>query len=155
MTDPDAASFHTQRQKVRVVLGAPAFIKGWLIATTLWAGGVCLIATIANMVFPLQEGSGAEYVLGLAVAVLFYGFGIALVFAAPLAWVLAYALRPVRNQWVHIAAFFTAPTLVFWTLSGLLGIGWDLQGLGLWATAGAAAAVGRWAIRKDAQAVQL
>lgn len=136
------------------MFGAPAFIKGWLIGTTLWVGGPCLIVTATNVVFALQEGSGLEHVLGLAVTVLFYGYGIALVFAAPLAWVLAYLLRPVRNQWIHVGAFFAVPTFVFWTLAGLLGFGWTPSVLGLWATVGAAAAFGRWAIRKDAQTAQ-
>lgn len=78
---------------------------------------------------------------------LFYGYGIALLAGAPLAWLLAFLLRPVRNQWVHIGAFFAVPTLSFGVLGGLPGLGWHPWLLGLWATVGAATAVGRWAIR--------
>jgi hypothetical protein len=80
--------------------------------------------------------------------VIFWGYGIALVIAAPLGWVLAYLLRPVRNQRIHILAFLVAPTVVFWAVGGLLGL-WHPGLLGIWATVGAAAAVGRGAIRKD------
>lgn len=81
--------------------------------------------------------------------VILYGFGVSLVFAAPLAWVLAYLLRPVRNQWMHIGAFFAVPTLVFWLLGSVLGLGWQPWLLIPMATVGAAAAIGRWAIHKD------
>lgn len=70
----------------------------------------------------------------------------------PLAWVLAYLLRPVRNQWIHVAAFFAVPTLVFWMLAGLLGFGSHSGLWGLWAHGRAAAAIGRWAIRQDVSA---
>ncbi|MBT2550849.1 hypothetical protein [Arthrobacter sp. ISL-65] len=70
-----------------------------------------------------QSESGQNNVAGIAVTVLWYGFGIALVFAAPPAWILGYLLRPALNQWVHVAVFFAAPTLVFWVLGGPLGLG--------------------------------
>jgi hypothetical protein len=78
-----------------------------------------------------------------------YGFGVALLFAAPLAWVLAYLLRSVRNQWIHIGAFFAVPTVAFWLLGSVLGFGWQPLMLIPWSTVGAAAAIGRWAVRKD------
>ena len=87
--------------------------------------------------------------------VLMYGYGIALAFAAPLAWVLGYLLRPVENQWIHVAVFFAAPTLALWTLGGVLGFGWTAENLGLWATVGAAAAFGRWSVRKQVELVPL
>ena len=74
---------------------------------------------------------------------------VALVFAAPLACVLAYLLRPVRQQWIHIRAFFAVPTLAFWLLGSVLGLGRQPWLLIPWATVGAAAAIGRWAVRKD------
>lgn len=78
---------------------------------------------------------------------------IALVFAAPLAWVLGYLLRPARNQQIHVGVYFAVPTMVFWTLGGLLGLGWTVENLGFWATVGAAAALGRWAVRRQADLV--
>lgn len=50
----------------------------------------------------------------------------------------------------HVAAFFAVPALTFWTAAGLLGISWHPESLGIWATVGTAAAIGRWAIRKEA-----
>lgn len=137
----------------RVVLGSSAFIKGWLIAVLLWVTPLGLFLVARELIASAQSGDGTTHAPGVALAVLLYGFGAALVFAAPLAWVLAYLLRPVRNQWVHVAVFFAAPTLVFWTAGGLLGFGWSLGALGFWATVGAAAAIGRFAVRKNAALV--
>ncbi|ALV43215.1 hypothetical protein AU252_20320 [Pseudarthrobacter sulfonivorans] len=134
----------------RVVLDASSFIKAWLIATTLWVGVMLIVALLAYGVPTVLSGEDAVHLWGAGLALAFYGYGIALVFAAPLAWVLAYLLRPVRQQWIHITAFFAVPTLAFWAVAGLLGFGWHPGWLGLWATVGAAAAVGRWSIRKDA-----
>lgn len=102
-----------------------------------------------------QSESGWTYVPGIAVTVLWYGFGAALLFAAPLAWLLGYLLRPVLHQWIHVAVFFAVPTLVFWVIGGLLEFGWTLEALGFWATVGAAAAIGRLAVRKNVDLVQV
>ncbi|MET3923207.1 hypothetical protein [Arthrobacter sp. UYEF20] len=133
----------------RVVLDAYAFIKGWLIATSLWVGLLLLLVAAGYGVPAARDGTDAGYVWGYLGIVVFYGFGVSLVFAAPLAWVLAYLLRPVRNQWIHIGAFFTVPTLAFWLLGSVLGLGWQPLLLIPWATVGAAAAIGRWAVRND------
>lgn len=135
----------------RVVLYASSFIKGWLIATTLWVGAMLTVALFVLGVPTVRDGEDAGYLWGAGLSLAFYGYGIALVFAAPLAWVLAYLLRPVLEQWIHIAAFFVVPTLAFWAVAGLLGFGWHPGWLGLWATAGAASAIGRWSIGKDAR----
>jgi hypothetical protein len=133
-----------------VVLTAPAFIKGWLIATTLWVGVLFLMVALMYGLPTLRSGTEAGHLWGVAAMVLFYGYGIALVFGAPLAWVLAYLLRPVSKQWIHVAAFFTVPAVTFWATAGLLGMGWHPGLLALWSTVGTAAAIGRWAIRYDA-----
>ena len=99
-------------QPARVVLTAPAFIKGWLIATTLWVGVLFLVVAFGYGVPTLLSGTDAGHLWGVAGMVLLYGYGIALVFAAPLAWVLAYLLRPVSKQWIHVAAFFLVPALL-------------------------------------------
>lgn len=134
----------------RVVLDAYAFIKGWLIATSFWVGVVLLLVAAGYGVPASRDGTDAGHVWGFLGMVILYGFGVSLVVAAPLAWVLAYLLRPVRNQWIHIGAFFAVPTLGFWMLGSVLGFGWQPWLLIPWATVGAAAAIGRWAIRKDA-----
>lgn len=148
MTLGDAAQPQAVRAH-RVVLGAYAFIKGWLIATSLWVGLLLFLVVVLYGVPAARDGTDTGYVWGLLGMGVFYGFGVALVFAAPLAWVLAYLLRPVRNQWVHIGAFFAVPTIVFWLLGSALGLGWQPWLLMPWATVGAAAAIGRWAVRKD------
>jgi len=132
-----------------VVLDAYAFIKGWLIASTLWVGLLLVLVAAGYGLSAARDGTDAGHVWGLLGMVILYGFGVSLVFAAPLAWVLAYLMRPVRNQWIHIGAFFAVPTLVFWLLGTVLGLGWQPLLLIGWATVGVAAAIGRWAIRKD------
>ncbi|PNI07732.1 hypothetical protein CXX84_15560 [Arthrobacter sp. AFG7.2] len=134
----------------RVVLDAYGFIKGWLIATSLWVGALLLVVAVYFGVPAAWNGTDAGHVWGLLGIAIFYSFGVALVFAAPLAWVLAYVLRPVGNQWVHIVAFFFVPTLTFWVLGSVLNFGWQPVMLIPWATVGVAAAIGRWAIRRDA-----
>jgi hypothetical protein len=133
----------------KVVLDAYGFIKGWLIATSLWVGVLLLVVAAVYGVPAVRDGTDLGYVWGLLGIAVFYGFGAALLFAAPLAWVLAYLLRPVRNQWIHIGAFFAVPTVAFWLLGSVLGFGWQPLMLIPWATVGAAAATGRWAVRKD------
>jgi hypothetical protein len=133
----------------RVVLDAYAFIKGWLIATSLWVGLLLLLVAAYVGLPAARDGADAGHVWGFLGMAVLYGFGVALVFAAPLAWVLAYLLRPVRNQWIHIGAFFAVPTLAFWLLGSVLGLGWQPLLLIPWSTVGVAAAIGRWAVRKD------
>ena len=132
-----------------MVLDAYAFIKGWLIATSLWVGFLLLLVAAHYGVAAALDGTDAGHVWGLLGMAILYGFGVSLVVAAPLAWALAYLLRPVRNQWIHIGAFFAVPTLAFWLLGSVLGLGWQPWLLIPWATVGAAAAIGRWAVRKD------
>lgn len=117
--------------------------------------GLLLIVIAQELGSPAPSESGGNHWPGLAVMVLMYSYEIALVFAAPLAWVLGYLLRTVQNQWIHIGVFFAAPTLVFWVLGSLLGLGWTIESLGFRATVGAAAAFGRWAVRKQVELVPL
>ena len=141
-----------QPQAVRshgVILDAYTFIKGWLIATSLWVGVLMLLVAAYYGVPAARDGTDTGHVWGFLGMAILYGFGVSLVVAAPLAWVMAYLLRPVLNQWIHIGAFFAVPTLVFWLLGSALGLGWQLWLLIPWATVGVAAAIGRWAIRKD------
>jgi hypothetical protein len=134
----------------RVVLDTSSFIKGWLIATTLWVGVMLIVAPFVLGVPTVLGETDVAHHLGAGLSLAFYGYGIALVFAAPLGLVLAYLLRPVKQQWIHITAFFVVPTLAFWAVAGLVGFGWHPGWLGLGVSVGAASAVGRWSIRKDA-----
>jgi hypothetical protein len=133
----------------RVVLDSYGFIRGWLIATSLWVVLLLLVVAAYFGIPAVRNGTDAGHMWGLLGMAVFYGFGVALVFAAPLAWVLAYLLRPVQEQWVHVGAFFVVPTLAFWLLGSVLGFGWQPVMLIPWSTVGAAAAIGRWAVRKD------
>lgn len=132
-------------QSYKVVLDAYGFIKGWLIATSLWVGVLLLLVTAFYVVPGLRSGTDDSHVWGLLGMAVFYGFGVSLLFAAPLAWVLAYFLRPVKNQWIHVGAFFAVPTVTFWLMGSVLAFGWQPWMLVPWATVGAAAAIGRWA----------
>jgi hypothetical protein len=122
-----------------VILTGQALFKGWAITTTLWLIG--LYAVLA------ATSQGFWFNLGLMV--LMYGYGVSFFIGLPLGWILGRLLRPIRNQWLHVAAYFVVPTLCFWALGSLLGFGWTLEALGLWATVGLAAALGRLAVWKD------
>ena len=122
-----------------VILTGRALFKGWAITTTLWLVGLDIVLAATSQGF----------LLDLALMVLMYGYGIALVTGVPLAWILGRLLRPIRNQWIHVAAFFIVPTLGFWALGSVLGFGWSVGALGLWATVGFAAALGRRAVWRD------
>jgi hypothetical protein len=83
--------------------------------------GVLLLLVAAGYGVPAsRDGTDAGHVWGFLGMAILYGFGVSLVVAAPLAWVLAYLLRRVRNQWIHIGAFFAVPTLAFWLLGSVL-----------------------------------
>lgn len=132
-----------------MILDAYAFIKGWLTGTSL--GLVLLLCWVsASYGAPDgREGTGAGRIWGLLGIATLYGVGVALVFAAPLAWILAYLLRPIQDQRIHVGAFFVVPTMAFWLAGGILGLGWQPFLLLPWSAVGAVAAIGRWAIRKD------
>ncbi|SDL16650.1 hypothetical protein SAMN04487913_106219 [Arthrobacter sp. ok362] len=85
----DAAQPQTVRSH-RVVLDAYAFIKGWLIATSLWVGVLLLLVAAGYGVPASRDRTDAGHVWGLLGMTILYGFGVSLVVAAPLAWVLAY-----------------------------------------------------------------
>ncbi|QDG88142.1 hypothetical protein [Pseudarthrobacter sp. NIBRBAC000502770] len=63
--------------------------------------------------------------------VLVYGYGVSFVIGVPLGWILGRLLRPVRNQWTHLGAFFIVPTLCFCALGSLIGFCWTPEALGL------------------------
>ena len=68
-----------------VVLDAYAFIKGWLIATSLWVGVLLLLVAAGYGVPTWRDGTDAGHVWGLLGMAILYGFGVSLVVAAPLA----------------------------------------------------------------------
>lgn len=123
-----------------VILTGHAVFKGWAITTTLWLAGFCALTAVFSH----------EFSFSLLLMIIMFGYGIGLVLGLPIGWVVGYLLRPIRRQLVHVAAFFVLPTLTFWVLSSVLGFGWTMGGLAFWATVGAAAALGRLAVWKDA-----
>lgn len=134
----------------RVVLDSYAFLKGWFIASMLWLAGLAAVILISDAIFAMETGRSDSYMSGILPMILLYGFGVAILAGIPLGALLAFLLRPVENQWLHVAAFFAAPTLIFWLLGGILGLGFGLALLGLWSTVGLASAIGRLAVRRNA-----
>jgi hypothetical protein len=65
----------------RVVLDAYAFIKGWLIATSLWVGLLLLLVEAYVGLPAARDGADAGHVWGFLGMAVLYGFGVALVFA--------------------------------------------------------------------------
>lgn len=137
------------RQASRVVLDAYGFIKGWMIATSLWVGVLLLVVGTYFGIPAARTGLEASQLLGILGMAIFYGYGVSLLFAAPLGWFLSFLLRPVGRQSIHIGAFFAVPTIAFWLVGNALGLGWKPWHLIPWSTVGAAAAAGRWAVRND------
>jgi hypothetical protein len=62
----------------RVVLDAYAFIKGWLIATSLWVGVLLLLVAAGYGVPASRDGTDAGHVWGFLGMVILYGFGVSL-----------------------------------------------------------------------------
>ena len=97
----------------RVTFGPTAFVTGYAIACLL----VALIATVA-----IGWGTSRDFwgYLWIIVIAAFYAAGIGLVTAAPVGLALGLLLRDVPNQWLHVLAFFLVPTLLAWTVIGLI-----------------------------------
>ncbi|MGN8132487.1 hypothetical protein [Paenarthrobacter sp. 22069] len=121
------------------ILTGRALFKGWAITTTLWLIGL----------YTVLAATSQGFLLNLALMIGTYGYTAALFLGLPLGWLLGLLLRPIRNQWIHIGAFFIVPTFAFWALGSLFGFGWTLEALGLWATVGLASAFGRLAVWND------
>ena len=85
MASGDAAQPQLVRSN-RVVLDAYGFIKAWLIATSLWVAVLLLVVAAFFGIPAVQNGTNAGHVWGFLGMAVFYGFGVALLFAAPLSW---------------------------------------------------------------------
>lgn len=97
----------------RVTFGPTAFVTGYAIACLL----VAAIATVA-----IGWGTSRDFwgYLWIIVIAAFYAAGIGLVTAAPVGLALGLLLRGVRNQWLHVLAFFLVPTVLAWVVIGFL-----------------------------------
>jgi len=96
-----------------VILPGRALIKGWAITTTLWL--IELYAVLA--------ATSQGFLFDLALMIGMYGYAASIIPGLPLAGLMGYLLRPIRNQWIHLAAFFVVPTVGFWALGSLFGFG--------------------------------
>ncbi|MHA7306085.1 hypothetical protein ACX80E_12695 [Arthrobacter sp. TMN-49] len=90
--------------------GAPAVLIGWAVTFLVF----CLGLTVFGF---LGEGGFAG--LSLLLVVLFYGFPVAASVGLPLAILIAWPLRRVRDQRLHVLAFALATgtvtaVLMFW-----------------------------------------
>lgn len=94
-----------------VVLDAYAFIKGWLLATSLWVG-IALVLVAAYYGVLAARGGADGGVWELKGLVVLCGFGAASVFPAPLARVLASDLRPVGGHKYHVRTVESPPQAI-------------------------------------------
>ncbi len=69
---PQAVRLH------RVVLDAYVFIKGWLIATSLWVGVLLLLVAAGYGVPASRDGTDTGHVWGFLGMAILYGFGVSL-----------------------------------------------------------------------------
>ncbi|EMY32470.1 hypothetical protein D477_019953, partial [Arthrobacter crystallopoietes BAB-32] len=128
----------------KVTFGPLAFFAGFLATIATFSLAVMMISVIGGTfswrhVWPT---------FGMAVVVLLYAGAIGLVIGAPIAFLLGLALRPVRNQGLHVLAFFIVITAVAWLIFSVMYGGAALETLWLAGLIGACAAVGRAAVWK-------
>ncbi|WP_146069612.1 hypothetical protein [Arthrobacter sp. B0490] len=90
----------------RVTFGPGAVAVGFLVGLTVLA-----------LAFASSWGAEAPRVFLLA---LWYGVGIGLVTGLPLGIVLGLLLRPVSNQWIHVAIFFVGFAMTAFLVTALL-----------------------------------
>lgn len=132
-----------------VVLNHSAIVKGWAVAVSAWLAGSLVLFWWSDATGIAQSDTlrvpDLEVWPSFAVASVW----VALVAALPLGVALAWLLRPVRRQRVHVAVFFAVPATV---LAGPFALTPDAASLGLvfGAALGLCSAVGRAAVVRDA-----
>lgn len=102
---PDDGGPLASRQ--RVTYGLSAVVVGFLVGLT-----------VLSLAFAATWGPEAGP--GVFVMALLYGSLIGAVTGLPLGIVLGLLLRPVRNQWVHVGAFFATFAAAAFLISALL-----------------------------------
>jgi hypothetical protein len=138
-----------RRQPVRVRLDGYAFVKGWAITVTLWLLGGLVWAWAADATRVEQPGIAYIDYIHLWPVFAFVSFFVA-VGLGPLAFLLSYLLRPIRQQWLHVLGFYAlftslpAVALAFTSAPGIL------LAVGLGSLLGICAAAGRAAVIRDA-----
>lgn len=138
-----------RRQPGQVRLDGYAFVKGWVITVVLWLVGGLIWAWGADATRVEQPGTAYIDYIHLWPTFAFVSFFVA-VGLGPLAFLLSYLLRPIRQQWLHVLGFyalFTALPAVALAFTSALGI---LLSIGLGSLLGICAAAGRAAVIRDA-----
>jgi hypothetical protein len=128
----------------RVTFGPLAFFTGFLATIVTFSVAVMLISAIGGTFNWRQVWPS----FGMAFVVLLYAGAIGLVVGAPIAFLLGLALRPVRNQALHVLAFFLVITAVAWLIFSVMYGGAALETVWLAGLIGLCAAVGRAAVCK-------
>lgn len=128
----------------RVTFGPLAFFTGFLSAIATFSLAVILISVLGGT-FSWRQ---VLPTFGMAIVVLLYAGAIGLVVGAPIAFLLGLALRPVRNQGLHVLAFFVVISSVAWLIFSAMygGAAWETVWLSC--LIGACAAVGRASVWK-------
>ncbi|MFB0835732.1 hypothetical protein ACX8Z9_04825 [Arthrobacter halodurans] len=138
-----------------VVLDSYAIAKGWFIAVVVWLVGALLL--FLGLDASTVKEPGTLYIDNVSIWPVFAIVSVAAAIAIglPLGLLLARLLRPVRNQWIHVGAFFAVPALLFaWPLGFLFGGGFP-GGLMLGSLIGVCSAISRAAIIRNATIVDI
>lgn len=131
---------------VRVRLGLYAFIKAWVVTFGVWFIISLLVALVDSLTSPYSIA------LSIWAGTLFFSFFIAVLIGTPIAMVLESALRPVRQQWIHVLVFGGSFAVLTFVITWLLISGpfWGLPS-GLAIVVGGATAIGRASVRGNAE----
>ncbi|WP_026549767.1 hypothetical protein [Arthrobacter sp. Br18] len=124
----------------RVTLGFGALLVGLVVA-------VAILAAAMGLSWAL---SGNDF-LGTFTLALVYGLPIGIVTGFPLGAGLSLTLRRVRNQWLHVLAFFVVFTAAGFVGIALVSVSGTAQNLPLAVVVGGAAAIARWSVWRMAR----
>lgn len=127
----------------RVVLGNYGLIKGVLVAGGLWLAAATALFIVLSVQEPAEPAPDVS-LFGLWLYLMALFGGLSLLVGFPVGVVLGLLLRPVRRQWIHVAAFFALPAAVLWAV-----FGFDPFGGAAAASIGIAAAVGRLSVCRN------
>lgn len=137
-------------RRQRVELDARAIAKGWAVTVALWLAVLFFYFWMSNTLYAPEPGSAPSDGLGYwTIIFALVSVAVALVAGLPLGLVLSWVLSPIRQQWIHVSAFFAVPTLVL-AIPFLAEPGNGLAPLGLGAVLGLCCAAGRAAIIRNA-----
>ncbi|WAP52058.1 hypothetical protein OL239_01655 [Arthrobacter sp. ATA002] len=131
----------------RVVLGNYGLIKGIAVSAGLWLAAATVLYVWLLFLEPQPPGSDFNP-FGMWLFLMAVFGGLSLLVGVPVGLVLGLLLRPVRRQWIHVAAFFAVPAGLLWAV-----FGFDPFGGIIGISVGLAAAAGRWSVCRDVEVV--